>query len=116
MHEMALMGDILNIIKEDVNKRNIQKVDKVELLVGELSNALPDALELAFDAFKAQDLGFLDKEATLEITIEKAQAVCVVCEKDYYPDQRIAVCPVCNFPSGKLITGEAFRVSSYSGA
>lgn len=116
MHEMALMGDILNLIQKDALDKKISKVEKVELLVGELSNALPDALELAFDAFKAQGFDFLGEDAVLVINIEKALAECVICNKQYLPEQRITICPDCSFPSGKLITGEAFKVSSYSGS
>ncbi|KXG44443.1 hydrogenase maturation nickel metallochaperone HypA/HybF [Tepidibacillus decaturensis] len=115
MHEMALMGDILHLIEEDAKKRNIKKVEEVDLIVGELSNALPDALEMAFDVYKSQGIDFLDKNAKLTIIHEKAKAICVICELEYMPEQRIAVCPACNFPSGKLIAGETFKVKSYKG-
>lgn len=115
MHEMALMGDILQLIESDAKKRNIKMVDKVELVVGQLSNALPDALSMAFDVFKSQGLDFLDKNATLVIDEEEAKAHCVLCDLEYKPEQRIAVCPACNFPSGKLVAGESFKVKSYNG-
>ena len=115
MHEMALMGDILELIRTDAKEKNIKKVDNVEIVVGELSNALPDALELAFVAFKAQNLAFLNNDAKLSIIFEEAKAECVICGKEYKPEYKIAVCPECNFPSGKLISGETFKVKSYNG-
>lgn len=115
MHEMALMGDILKIVGTSAEKQKIHKVRKVHLIVGDLSNALPDALELAFDIYKRQGVSFLDEQSELVIKREAAKAVCAICETEYIPDQRIAVCPECHIPTGKLISGETFKVDSYEG-
>ncbi|KHF27980.1 hydrogenase nickel incorporation protein HypA [Anoxybacillus sp. BCO1] len=45
MHEMALMGEIVQLIEQDAQMKKIKYVKKVELLVGTLSNVLPDALQ-----------------------------------------------------------------------
>lgn len=118
MHEMALMGDILNIIQEDIQNRNFTKVTKVELIVGELSNAMPDALEMAFDIYKTDglDISFLDKNSQLIIVKEKAIAQCTVCSEEYIPDHKLAFCPNCEIPTGRLISGETFKIKSYEGS
>lgn len=115
MHEMALMGDILQIIQEDASAKRITKVEKIELTVGEISNALPDALIMAFHVFKEQNLHFFDEHAELIIHIEKAEAECLFCSKKYVPDNKISICPYCDMPSGKIISGESFQVLSYEG-
>ncbi|MFS0784711.1 hydrogenase maturation nickel metallochaperone HypA [Bacillus sp. 1P06AnD] len=115
MHEMALMGDILNLIQENAETKKITTIEKVELLVGELSNALPDALQMAFSIYREQNPQFISRKAVLAITVEEAEAECVVCGEHYYPDQRISICPICSMPSGKLISGESFQVLSYEG-
>ena len=51
MHEMALMGDILQLVHEDAAARGIEKIEKIELMVGEISNAMPDALEWLLISF-----------------------------------------------------------------
>jgi hydrogenase nickel incorporation protein HypA/HybF len=116
MHELALMGDILNIIQEDLQKRNFSKVTKIELIVGDISNAMPDALEMAFDIYKTQSIPFLDKESTLTIYREAAKAKCYICGEEYIPNQKLALCPNCKIPSGELISGETFKVHSYEGS
>lgn len=116
MHEVALMGDILNIIEQDIQKRKISKVTKIELIVGDICNALPDALEMAFDMYKTQAIPFLDKDSKLIIIREEAKAKCYICADEYIPDQRLAVCPNCQIPSGQLISGETFKVYSYEGS
>lgn len=116
MHEMALMGDILQLVENDARSRNFQKIDKIELIVGELSNALPDALEMAFEVFSARRLAMLTEESQLFIIKEAAEATCSVCGHEYEPDARISICPECGLPSGQLTKGETFKVQSYEGS
>ncbi len=115
MHEMSLMGEVLNIIQEDALTKGIKTIDKVELTVGEISNVLPDALMMAFEIFKEQNPYLINSEAKLQIHFEEAQAECIFCGKIYKPEQKIAQCPVCQIPSGKVTSGETFQVLSYEG-
>lgn len=115
MHEMALMGDILNIIIEDAEQKGIKQFNKIELIVGELSNAMPDALKMAFTIYKEQNPHLFSGDASLEIQYEEALAECIFCHTIYKPDLKISICPTCNMPSGKLISGETFQVLSYEG-
>lgn len=116
MHEMALMGDILELVERDAVSRNILHIEKIELIVGDLSNALPDALEMAFEVFKARSQARLSKDAKLIVIKEKAMAKCTVCEHEYEPDARLSICPKCKLPSGILTAGETFKVQSYEGS
>ncbi len=116
MHEMSLMGDILQLVQEDAAERGIEKIKKVELIVGEISNALPDALKMAFDIFRDQNLHLFTDNAQLIIHIEEAKAECIICGSEYHPSQKIALCPNCNIPSGKILSGETFQVLSYEGS
>jgi hydrogenase nickel incorporation protein HypA/HybF len=116
VHEMALMGDILQLVQEDSAKHGIHKVEKVELIVGEISNALPDALQMAFDIFRDQNLHLFSPNAQLNIHIESAKAVCVICGEEYHPTQKIALCPNCKILSGKVLEGETFQILSYDGS
>jgi hydrogenase nickel incorporation protein HypA/HybF len=116
MHEMALMGDILELVCEDSAEKGLHKIEKVELIVGEIANAMPDALRMAFDIFREQHRHFFTDQAELVIHIEEAEAECVLCGEKYRPDHKIALCPNCNVPSGKVLTGESFQVLSYEGS
>ncbi|MGA8941365.1 MAG: hydrogenase maturation nickel metallochaperone HypA [Thermoactinomyces sp.] len=115
MHEMALMGDILQLVVKDAQARNLKQINKIELVVGELSNALPDALEMAFETYRTRELAMLSKEARLIILKEEARAKCTVCGHEYHPEVRLSICPECGLPSGQLTAGETFQVKSYEG-
>jgi hydrogenase nickel incorporation protein HypA/HybF len=116
MHEMALMGDILQLVQEDAEFKSINRIEKVELIVGEISNAMPDALRMAFDIFRDQNLHIFSEKAILVIHVEEAIAECILCGKQYRPTQKIALCSNCNLPSGKILAGEIFQVLSYEGS
>lgn len=116
MHEMSLMGDILQLVQEDAFNKGILKIEKVELIVGEITNAMPDALRMAFDILRDQNLHFFSETAELVIHLEEAQASCVLCGMEYKPEQKIALCPNCLIPSGKVLSGETFQVLSYEGS
>ena len=115
MHEIALMGDILNIVVRDMGEKSLHQVKKITLLVGDLSNAMPDALRMAFDIYKVDQKDWIHPDATLQIEHESAKAQCIFCNTFYVPDVKIALCPECNMPGGKLIQGETFQIISYEG-
>lgn len=116
MHEMSLMGDILQLVHEDAASKGIERIEKVEIIVGEISNAMPDALWMAFAIFREQNPDLFSEAAELVIHLEEAKAECVLCGSQYKPDQKIALCPSCLIPSGKVISGETFQVLSYEGS
>ena len=115
MHEMALMGDIVQLVWDSAKERGFKKVSKIELIVGTLSNAMPDALEMAFSVYRAQHVDIFTPDAILEIEVEEALAKCVACGHEYRPDQKLTICPSCGMPTGNLVRGETFRVKSYEG-
>jgi hydrogenase nickel incorporation protein HypA/HybF len=116
MHEMSLMSEIIQIVSEDAAARGFKKVNKIDVIVGDLSNVLPDALELAFLFFQRQEGSVVDEDTELHIIREAAKARCPACQKEFCPDYRIALCPVCGVPGSLLVSGETFRVESYEGS
>lgn len=116
MHEISLMGDIIQLVQEDAAVNGLGKIEKIELIVGEIANAMPDALKMAFDIFRDQNPHIFAQTAELVIHLEEAKAKCVLCDLEYRPEQKIALCPSCNIPSGKVLAGETFQVLSYEGS
>lgn len=112
---MSLMLEIIKIVSEDARLHGFSKVDKIEVIVGDLSNVLPDALELAFFYFRKQGLGILDENTELAIIHEEAKAQCQTCLFEFTPDYRIAICPKCRLANCLLVSGETFKVESYEG-
>lgn len=115
MHEMALMGEIVQVVWKDAEERNFTKISEIELKVGTLSQAMPEALEMAFLVYKEQYSTIFTDEAKLVIEIEEAIAKCTDCDFEYVPEYRITFCPKCGMPSGQLLKGENFKINTYEG-
>ncbi|WP_442600291.1 hydrogenase maturation nickel metallochaperone HypA/HybF [Neobacillus sp. D3-1R] len=113
---MSLMYEIITRICEDARIRGFVKVKQIEVIVGDFSNVLPDALELAFFYFQKEGLDLIDENTKLQLFREMAKSKCLACDFEFEPDYQMALCPKCNQPSCKLISGEAFRVESYEGS
>ncbi|QIC49923.1 hydrogenase maturation nickel metallochaperone HypA [Lysinibacillus sphaericus] len=116
MHEMSLMYEIIQLVSEDAKLRGFQKVKQIQVIVGDLSNVLPDALELAFLFLCKERAGLLNEESQLTIIREKAISQCQNCLFKFEPDSRIALCPKCNLLDGLIISGEKFQVEFYEGS
>lgn len=115
MHEMSLMWEIINLVSEDARLKGMNQVSKIDVIVGDLSNVLPDSLELAFLYFRNDHVSFIDGSTQLHIIREMAKAKCKTCQLEFEPDYQIALCPKCGLPNCLLISGETFRVESYEG-
>ena len=116
MHEMSLMAEIIHIVADDARARNIHNVREITVIVGDLSNVLADALELAFQYFRKQTPLPITENTELHIIREAAKAQSQSCLLEFEPDYRIALCPSCNELNCLLIAGEAFQVQSYEGS
>ncbi|MYL35832.1 hydrogenase maturation nickel metallochaperone HypA [Pontibacillus yanchengensis] len=115
MHEMSLMSEIIKLVSDDAQSRGFEKIQNIEVVVGDLSNVLPDALELAFFYLRNKGFHLVDEQSELHILREEARAKCLSCYLEFEPDYRIALCPNCELPSCELISGETFKVESYEG-
>lgn len=117
MHEMGLMEDAIQIVSEDAEKHGFRNIDSVTLIVGDLSNVLPDALQFAFEAIKRSgESPLLSAQTRLDLVRERGRAKCTVCEIEYEPTQYLAICPECGMPFGVLLSGETFKIESYEGS
>lgn len=110
------MWEIINLVSEDARLKGINHVSKIDVIVGDLSNVLPDALELAFLYFRNDHVSFIDVSTQLHIIREMAIAKCGTCQQEFEPDYRVALCPKCGHSNCLLISGETFSVESYEGS
>ena len=109
MHETVLMQNLITTVAQALENRNVARVNRVTISVGELANALPDALSFAFEAMTRD--GIL-KGAELEIESLPAVARCDACGHEYQTDGFPIVCPVCKSTGFRIISGEEVYVQS----
>lgn len=109
MHETVLMQNLLNAVYQAVENRNVVRVNRVILSVGQLSNALPDALSFAFKAMTQEGIM---KDAQLVIEQPPAQAKCESCGKEYRVNGFPIVCPLCKSNRFSIISGDEVYIQS----
>ncbi|SDC77394.1 MULTISPECIES: hydrogenase maturation nickel metallochaperone HypA [unclassified Candidatus Frackibacter] len=106
MHEMSLMQSIFEQLETEIKKRELTKVSAVKLAVGQLTAAVPSALEFCFEYF-AKDT--VCEGAELIIEEVPAKGYCHDCEQEFAIDKRF-ICPKCNSTNTETISGRELYI------
>ncbi|HHW28731.1 MAG TPA: hydrogenase maturation nickel metallochaperone HypA [Syntrophomonadaceae bacterium] len=112
MHELSLMMGIVDQLRKSAAENNIKKISKVMLVVGEMTMAVPDALQLAFEAFKEEELF---QNAVLEIRKEPVRGECKDCHHNFGVEDFAFVCPNCSSPNVRIASGRELYIDYYEG-
>lgn len=107
MHELSLTQNLIEIAEAHARKAGGTIIRGITLEVGELSGAIPEALEFAFDVCSK---GTLAEGAVLTIRRTPGHGRCVVCEAAAPCHELVAVCPVCGALGFELDAGTELRV------
>lgn len=109
MHEMSLMGGVFEVIEQTISQHNVKKVIQVKLKVGELTNAEPDALQMAFEAYSKDTIA-----EGAELIIERVGVIarCSNCQKEFSVKSMFFLCPNCENSNIKIICGEELLLES----
>ena len=113
MHELSLMQDVLQTVELSAEQHNIRRINKVKLVVGQLTMALPDSLGLAFEAFKA---GTILADAVLVMEEQKAECHCRQCHQVFGVDEFYClICPNCGSAEIQIQSGDRLYIDYYEG-
>lgn len=97
MHESSIATNIVAIVNEEAQKRNIEsKVKKVLFKAARLSAIIPDSLKFYFDFLKENDPHLKDAELVVEQVPLKV--TCSKCKKSFELEEPIFLCPTCEGP------------------
>lgn len=109
MHEMSLMGGVFDVIDSLLARHDIKKVTQVKLKIGKLTNAEPDALNLAFEAY-AKDT--VCEGAELIIDLIPVRGKCKDCGEEFAIEGLQFLCPRCQNFHIEVIQGEELLLES----
>ncbi len=109
MHELGIMTGVMESVEQAAKEANADKVLKISLSVGVMTEAIEDALRFAFEALAE---GTMCEEAQLEINMVQPVSVCLECGKEYEHDRFHMVCPECGSAFTQLIQGKELRIES----
>lgn len=93
MHELAVVSEIIKVVKEVALENEITSIEKIVLDIGAICSSNPDYIE---DCFPAVVYKTEFENTKLEINILKAEAKCKVCDEIFDIPENEGVCPKCN--------------------
>lgn len=104
------MTSVLDAVKASAREAGATRVLKVSMSVGEMTEAIGDALSFAFEALTENDP--LVQGAELSIVTVKPKSRCLECETVYEHDRFHMLCPECGSFATELLAGRELQIDS----
>jgi hydrogenase nickel incorporation protein HypA/HybF len=112
MHELPVVMDIVRVIGEEANKRNLKEIIQIDLVVGELSSVMDESVQMYFEIIAKNSVC---AGAKLVFEHRPAMLKCSVCGKEFAHTHNFS-CPVCDGESMLVQgTGNEFYIRSFTG-
>ena len=109
MHEVSLMEQALELALEHAKLQRAERICAIQLRVGALSGAVPEALSFAFDAVTH---GTIAQGAKLDIVHQPAACYCSNCRDEFEPEDLFFECPRCHRMSPQIVRGRDLELVS----
>jgi hydrogenase nickel incorporation protein HypA/HybF len=109
MHEMGIVSGVLDAVNASARDAGATKVLAVKLRIGDMTEAIGDALEFAFEVLSE---GTLSEGATLDIEWVSPESVCLECGNQFGHDRFHRRCPACESYETALVKGRELEIAS----
>ncbi len=110
MHELGIMTGVMDAATTAAHDAGATKLLKVTLSVGDMTEAIEDALIFAFEALTEDD--DFTCGATLEINMIHPKSRCLECGEVFEHDRFHMFCPVCDSFATELLAGRELQIDS----
>ncbi|NPD30578.1 hydrogenase maturation nickel metallochaperone HypA [Eggerthellaceae bacterium zg-1084] len=109
MHELGIMSGVLDAVTASAAQAGAERVTKVVLSIGEMTEAIDDALQFSFEVLSE---GTLCAGAELQINRVMPRSLCLECGAEFQHDRFHRFCSECGSYSTDLIAGRELQVDS----
>lgn len=110
MHELGIMTSVMEAATASARNAGAERLLKVTLSVGEMTEAIEDALVFAFEAVTEGDP--FTNGAELVINMVKPRSVCLECGEEFEHDRFHMFCPACESFLTELVAGRELQIDS----
>jgi len=107
VHEYPITLEIIRIAVETAKEKNAQRVDKIALVIGDLSGYVGESVHMYFDEISK---GTACEGCRLEITRVKPKVKCTSCGEVFERKPFSFECPVCKGHAGPTRIGTEFYI------
>jgi len=108
MHELSIAQNIVEIVKENIDERDLDAIEKVILKVGELSGVVTDSLLFSLQAITSDTQL---QNAKFETEIIPFTIKCNLCGGISNTELGIVKCPLCGDKNTEVISGNELLIS-----
>lgn len=112
MHELGIMTSVFDAVESSARDAGASKVLKVDLSVGEMTEAIQDALEFAFEALMELEEHEMMRGCELSIHMIKPKSRCLECGAEFEHDRFHLFCPECDSFATELLCGRELQIDS----
>ena len=109
MHEMGIITGVLEAVNASAADAGAERVLAVNLRVGRMTEAIPDALQFAFEALSE---GTLSEGAELVLEMVEPSSLCLECGEEFSHDRFHRICPHCGGYETVLLEGRELEIAS----
>lgn len=112
MHEVSIVQSLFGILNEkmkDLYGRSFP-VTGIKVVVGKLTNVVPDALEFAFELVSK---GTSFENAKIEVEYIPLKVKCIDCQQEMELDEPFMFCQKCDSFNLEILTGKELFVNSF---
>lgn len=110
MHELGIMTSVMDAARSAALDAGALRITKVTLKIGEMTEAIEDALQFAFEVLCESDP--LAKNAVLEVHMIAPKSICLDCGHEFTHDRFHMFCPECDSFAIQLIEGREQMIES----
>ena len=110
MHELGIMTGVMEVVETSARQAGATGVTRVTLSVGEMTEAIEDALQFAFEVLREQSE--LCSDAELQVNMVKPRSRCLECGAEFEHDRFHRFCPECDSFATELLRGRELQIDS----
>jgi hydrogenase nickel incorporation protein HypA/HybF len=112
MHELTVAKEIIDIVRAEMRRQGLHRIEAVALRIGALTGINADALEFGFDA-SITDTPLAG--ARLIIEILPVRAACRSCGRESEIEPYLFKCPHCAGSDLEIVQGEELDIDHLLG-
>ncbi len=110
MHELGIMSGVLDAAKGAAHDAGATRLLEVTLRIGDMTEAIEDALVFAFEALTEGDP--FTEGAHLNVVMVHPRSRCLECGAEYEHDRFNMFCPECDSFATELLEGKELQIDS----
>lgn len=109
MHESGLTEDLFTHTMQHAREANAQRVTRVRVIIGALSDATSESIRFYFDLLAT---GTIAEGADLDFDRAPGKAHCIACGNDVTIDELFTTCPNCGMYALQITSGNGVYLDS----